>query len=354
MLEHFNVADKKYLFALENSHSEHLKIEVLDEQEKFTGEITGGLTGEISYSKAYGQGQCSSCSFTLVKQYLSGAGFYKLLPRRKLRVRQGIGGSSEIWWFDLGVFVVSAISDSGSLVTINCSDKYALLDKKLIAEPTVIPAGTSVAAAVKFLVGNTDTKKIIFDPVLEGKTTISDISIQAGTSTGQVINELSGIHFCGCRYNNFGHLAVTKNNLDRSGFAATYNFSENFVEFSTETNYTNVINSVSVFAESADGKQLVSRKTNNAPLSPISTDKIGEKATVVTLNYGYLQWEVDSYAEYFLKYKSIMHSSVTVEAPIIPHLKLLDIVSLCNKNYAVTEISNGNYKLADTKSIVNV
>lgn len=216
----------------------------------------------------------------------------------KVKIQRGIQTSSATYWWNRGIYVLTDPTadhkGSGKTVSLNGSDKWALLDGSLggtLIDTTVIANGTNVADAIRAVATLAGETKFAFD--ICTVTTPYTVTKEAGTNIAELLKELALIPSWDLYYDINGYLRFTPlidplqkqvvADLSVDGiYRKCYIDSSYSPEWSKIKNYWKVIG----YSDSDTGIIYDGFSQNNNPYSPTNTatppNGIGIKAEVLT------------------------------------------------------------------------
>ncbi len=220
---------QEYINAIKGKSIEpDFRIYILNPDETIYKEISDDLIyGLGSLTINYQQGQRRSLNFALdnsSKEYTPNPNNRKIWIGTKIRLDLGIKlKDGTIYYKQNGIFVVSdpvvTRHNAEEIVTIQCYDKFALLDGTLggtIDATWEISAGKNIRDAIQEILllndgtGNPyDSKLMFFDPQYLTTQTAYTVEKAPGSSWGEMIIELADMIACDVYYNEFGNLVIS-------------------------------------------------------------------------------------------------------------------------------------------------
>lgn len=351
-MDFFDNFDQKYIDLCRNPNKyPKFKIEVLDINENTIKDVSESVildnSGSISIS--YQQGVRRSCSFSLIninKEFLptENSMFWY---HRKFKLYLGLQDQKDgnIYWFSQGVYYTKDVSCEKNKVTINGIDKFGCLTSDLGASTLnaeyKILMGESIFQVIRDIckidIGNDnylDPKEPILSPTLKDVTLPYDLSVAAGGFLGDILIDLAMVLGADIFYNNDGHLCVTEGttNFLYSTQGSQWSFSHDFSDYLSYTSnfdLSTAINKIRVWGEDKDGVFHYHTATNNNPKSPTRISLIGYRdGGDYETAMGYSDIRCQYFAEYYIKMKSIIQMSATINCTFLPHLDVNNLIDI--------------------------
>lgn len=382
-VEYYDVYDQNYMRLAKNENKILLcKIEVLDHSEYTIYDITDDIIVDSdNYSKTYEQGTQSKLSFDVYNRdnkytinenspfwFDSKFKFYKGLKDDY---------TGDIYWFSKGIFTTTNVSQEDDIISVNAVDKFGLLTSETggacLENATKINLGDEVGQMfVDMLLqdkGNhkpTDPVAPIIDFDTRHIELGEDLELSTGAYFGDIFIDLAYSLKCRLKYDNFGHLILTRGTSDFefSSKAEMWVFDDNTtadcLSASTDYDFSNVKNRVTVWGENFDGESFLAVAENDNPKSPVRISLVGYRvANTIEDMFGYEQENVDAYAEKYLQMKSIIGLGIKINCTLLPHLDVEDVVIVRNeqlglddKRFLISEITINGHEM--TLSLTNI
>ena len=186
--------------------------------------------------------------------------------QRKIKLYLGEVINNEIIYFPKGVYVMEnpnvTSKPSDAYITLNCNDKFSLLDGTNDGELDyiwVINSGTNLKTALQTLLTDAgETKPIIFDSYYDSVTVPYTIIKEEGQTYGDIILELADFLSANVYYNEEGFLVFEKDYSD-SIKGSLYDFDDSlnkgitYMSSDITYNFSDVYNSVLVIGDNVNG-----------------------------------------------------------------------------------------------------
>ena len=372
-MDFYNVASDEYMeLAKSNIRRVKTKIEILTEDETVIGEIgEDTIMDTDNFDSEYSQGVQSKLTFSVpnISPLYTGGESSWFWYSRRIKYWKGLAepSNNNTYWFSKGVFVVTGIQVDHDTVSITCVDKFGALTSdygstmldtslKIDSESTVEKFVESLLAMPKGNGHPLDSKRPIIDYAVRIIPNGQELEMAAGTFAGDILLEFANTLKCRVYYDRDGHLRVSEGHLDYAyeNKAVAWTFYDgavaNVIKASLSYDFPKAKNVVTVWGEDFEGKQYTATAENRNAKSALSIDKVGYRVGQTKENlYGYVQENVDAYAEFYLQMQTIISTSVPIECPLmIPHLEVEQCISVHNealglidKKFLVSGISYG-------------
>jgi len=273
----------------------------------------------------------------------------------------GSDGTST-YWYSNGVFPIgdpnSTHNNSDKQVSIQCYDKFALLDGTLggVTEGTyTISSGTNIKQAVADILmsdnGNgypIDMKPLIFDSRYASTVTSYTITKSPNSSLGEIIIELANMISCDVYYNESGNLVFQAgiDDIAHINKPTLWTYSDSELEYISSNlthNFSKVKNRVTVFATNSSTNVSYSALSENTnPTSPTRISKIGIKNYYLEDNNISSDDLAQDRADYELNKLAIVQLTNNLQSTYMAHLDV-------NKCIAVSDTFFG---FKDTRFII--
>ena len=310
------------------------------------------ILGSGNYNENYQNGQRRNLNINLVNK----SGKYTpsintIWVHNKFRFDIGISFGGETYWFPRGIFVMgnpsSMHQDSDKQVTLTLEDKFALLEGKMGTLETTyeIPAGTLIKDAIEgILTIDTgagyplDLKPILYDHNFDGIVTPYTITKDPGSNFGEMILELADMLGAECFYNDIGNLCFIDINetIQDPNKPIIWHYSDEkkeFLDSSTSYDFGNVVNEVHVVGDNVNGKIYSAVASNNDPASPICIKRIGRHIEYINDAAIYSDKLAQDRADYELRCKSIINTSVSISTTFNPLIFVDNIITIEDSFY---------------------
>lgn len=310
------------------------------------------ILGSGNYNENYQNGQRRNLNINLVnKDGKYTPSINTLWVQHKFRFDIGISFGEETFWFPRGIFVMgnpsSTHQDSDKQVTLTLEDKFALLEGKMGTLETTyeIPAGTEIKDAIEgILTIDTgagyplDLKPIIYDHNFDGIVTPYTLTKDPGSNFGEMILELADMLGAECFYNDLGNLCFIDINetIQDPNKPVIWHYSDQkkeFLDSSTSYDFNNIINEVHVVGDNVNGKIFSAMARNDDPASPICVKRIGRHIDYISDAAIYSDKLAQDRADYELRCKSIVNTSVSISATFNPLIFVDNIITIEDEFY---------------------
>lgn len=359
-MDYIDVNNQQYLkIAKCESIHPKIKIEMIDNSEKnMIRDITKEVQKDsVSITENCQQGVRLTCSFTLINTDGSLTPSHDtgvLWIGSKFRIYIGLTDpdSGDTYWFPKGIYYVSNVNSSRREKTVSVEgiDKFGMLSGDLgysqLTGTYQFKAGQKVYSVIRDILmldmGNgtvIDPISPIFDANYKNELLPYDINKSSGGVLGDILIELANVLGCNIFYDYNGHLNIESGTLDisYSQDASIWDFEEilpEYVDSSLNYDYTNVINCVTVVGNNVNDKIYSYTAENNNVLSPTRIEYIGRKEGEPTeTSMAYSDARAKEYAQFLLKRKSIMQSTVDFTCTLLPHLAVDKVIAITDKYY---------------------
>lgn len=292
-----------YISNLEKSIRHHtIKIEFLrDEDESPFYTITQDYNSQDirtsgSLTVQNNNGKRSTISLTLdntTGKFLPDIDGY-LWIQRKIKLYLGEVINNEVIYFPKGIYVMedpNVVSrPSDSYITLNCNDKFSLLDGTNDGELDyiwVINSGTNLKTALQTLLTDAgEIKPIIFDAYYNSVTVPYTIIKEEGQTYGDIILELADFLSANVYYNDEGFLVFERDYGDNIK-GSLYDFDDSLYKGITYMgadityNFSDVYNSVLVIGDNVNGNLARFVVDNTDLTSPTAVGNIPKRTLVI-------------------------------------------------------------------------
>jgi hypothetical protein len=310
------------------------------------------ILGSGNYNENYQNGQRRNLNINLVnKEGKYTPSINTIWVQNKFRFDIGISFGGETYWFPRGIFIMgnpsSTHQDSDKQVTLTLEDKFALLEGKMGTLETTyeIPAGTLIKDAIESILTidtgagyPLDLKPILYDHNFDGIVTPYTITKDPGSNFGEMILELANMLGAECFYNDIGNLCFidineTIQDLNKPIIWHYSDEKKEFLDSSTSYDFGNVVNEVHVVGDNVNGKIFSAIASNNDPASPICIKRIGRHIEYINDSAIYSDKLAQDRANYELRCKSIVNTSVSISTTFNPLIFVDNIITIEDSFY---------------------
>ena len=326
-----------------------------------------------SYSENYQNGQRRSLSVELYNEdgrYLPSIN--GLWEDVKFSFEIGIElDDGDTLWFPKGVFYISHISVSHSPskknVTVELSDKFSALEGKMgtLGDTYVIPAGNNIRDIINDVLSSSkgngellDPKEIIYPSVFESKLTQAEIKKESGATYGDIIIDLATQLSAEVFYDVDGHLTLVPinyvtNDTDKPIIFQFYDHFGDLISNDMSFDLSDVVNRIIVIGSSVSGKISRAIAVNGNADSPLCYQRIGYR-TASPINDTNITSNIlaQERADYELRNKLILKSSVSLEIPFNPLLSVNNLIGITDEYYGIEQerflIQSISYSINDS------
>ena len=304
-----------------------------------------------SLSINYQQGQRRSLNFSLRNtdgKWTPNENNNFLWIGSKFKLDLGIEINGENYWYPNGVFVIGDPSvshnNSDKQTTIQCCDKFALLDGTLggnIDGTYVINVGTNIKQAIKDILmldnGNgypLDMIPLLFDNKYKDEVTAYTITKTPDTPIGEIITELADMLSCDVYYNENGNLVFQSGLTDIANLnkPVLWKFREDELEYlnsGISYSFSKVKNRITVVGGNVNDNALYSAISENTnPKSPTRMQKIGIKNKYIEDSSIYTTQLAQDRADYELNKYSILGLAITFQSSYMAHLDVNNCIEI--------------------------
>lgn len=263
-----------------------------------------------------------------------------------------------IIWFSKGIFYVIDANVSHSVgrktVNIDLGDKFSFLESAsgTIESTYKIESGIFIRDIISDILhmnkGNGDSidnKEIIYDPSLYLKKTQTEITKEAGATYGSIILDLATQLSAEVFYDVDGHLnfiptSDTTNDFEKPILFQVYDYYGDFLSNDISINLADAINRVVVTGSTVNGWVVTATALNENPESPLCYQRIGYR-TAQIINDPNITSAVlaQERADYELRQKTILKSSVNITTTINPLLSVNNIIGITDEYYEMKQES---------------
>lgn len=331
-------------------------------------DILGG-----TYSENYQNGQRRSLSVELYNEdgrYLPSIN--GLWEDVKLSFEIGIElDNGDTLWFPKGIYYITNIMvshDPGKKkVTVEMADKFSIFEGKMgtLTDTTIIPANNTIKDIITDILsmskGNGelfDPKEIIYPSVFEGKKTQAEIKKEAGSTYGDILLGLATQLSAEIFYDTDGHLTFVPINyvtsdVDKQVIFQYYDYYGDMLSNNMSFDLSEVINRIIVTGANINGKICRAVSVNDNADSPLCYQRIGYR-TAQPINDTNITSNIlaQERADYELRNKLILKSSVSTEVIFNPLLSVNNLISITDEYYSLEQekflIQSISYSIDDS------
>ena len=183
-----------------------------------------------------------------------------------------------------------------------------------------------------------DTQTIFLDETMYDIKTPYTITKEAGSSFGEILQDLAVIMNAEMFYDIEGHLTFLRidDTIDDLNKPILWIYKDTETEYGGQTlnlNFDEVVNEVHVIGTNINSKIYSAMSVNNNPASVICTQRIGRRIMVMedtNINSDELARER---ADYELRLKSILTTSVNIHSSYLPFLTVNNLVQIQDSYY---------------------
>lgn len=309
-----------------------------------------------SYNENYQNGQRRTLSFTL----FNGNGEYTpsingVWAGTKFSLEVGLETvNGTTIWFPKGIYVVTSVSPThstdGMTVSVSLGDKYSLLTgaSGTLETTYTIEPGSEIESIIRDILSSDkgdgyvlDPKPFIYDSLFKGKKTQATITQEAGSTYGDIINELATQLSAEVFYDVEGHLNLVAinevtNEVDKPILYDFYEDKGDFGENNFSFNFEEVVNRVIVIGSNVNSLLCQATAVNDDPSSPLCYQRIGYR-TASPINDSNITTIplAEERATYELRNKLILKSSITTPARFNPLLLVNNLITVTDEFYGL-------------------
>lgn len=264
--------------------------------------------------------------------------------------------NGNIAWFKKGVYVVANATPTHEpgrhSVSLELSDKFSLFEgaSGTLGMNYTIPVGTNIEDALtdilQYQMGNgdkIDPKPMIYNSAFKGKKTQATISKEAGSNLGEIISELCTQLNAEYFYDvegNFNAVPINDvtNDADKPIIDELYADRGDFTSNNLSFDFSTIINRVYVTGSTTNGGYYEAVAVNDDPSSPLCYQRIGYR-TASPINDTNITSDVlaQDRANYELRNKLILKSTVSVQTPFNPLYIVNNIITLTDDFYGMVQ-----------------
>lgn len=308
-----------------------------------------------SYSENYQNGQRRSLSITLFNE----DGRYKpsingIWANVKFSFEMGLElNDTSVLWFPKGVYEVTSVSithePGNNAVSMELSDKFSVLEGKsgTLETSFLIDVGVEAEDVIRDILryqkgdGNMlDPKEFIYDSSFKGKLIEAQISKEAGSNFGEIINEIATQLSAEVFYDTEGHLNFVPINyvsddIDKPIIYQIYDHAGDFGSNNLSFDLNSVVNRIIVIGSSVNGEVCQAISVNDDPSSPLCYQRIGYR-TDSPINDTNITNTIlaKERADYELRTKLILKASASVSVMYNPLLLVNNFIGVTDEFYS--------------------
>ena len=308
------------------------------------------ILGTGSYNENYQNGQRRSINISLDNSN----GKYtpdlnKIWVNNRFRLDVGmevLDGTNRTFWFIRGIYILgnptATHSFSDKQVELSLLDKFAYLEGKSGTLETTyeIPAGTNIEEAIMGILSldngsgyPIDLKPIIYDSRFKGMTMPYTLSKDAGSTLGEMILDIGTILNAEVYYNTEGNLCFisineTINDTDKPTLWDYTDLEKEYFGSTISCDFENVVNEIHVVGDSITSDLVYAMAQNRNPESPICIQIIGRRVDYINDANIQTQERAQDRANYELRKRSILDTSITLPVAFNPLLFVNNIITL--------------------------
>lgn len=277
-------------------------------------------------------------------------------------------------WFPKGIFYISNLSvshdPSKKKVNVEMADKFSILEGKpgTLSDTYVIPAGNNIRNIIKDILsmskGNgelLDPKEFIYPSVFKNKVTQAEIKKESGATYGDIIIDLATQLSAEVFYDVEGHLNFVPinyvtNDVDKPVIFQFYDIYGDILSNDMSFDLSDVVNRVIVIGASVSGKISRAVAVNDNADSPLCYQRIGYR-TSSPINDTNITSDIlaQERADYELRNKLILKSSVSIVVPFNPLLSVNNLIGITDEYYDIEQerflLQSINYSIDSSGSM---
>lgn len=307
-----------------------------------------------SYSENYQNGQRRSLSITLFNE----DGRYKpsingIWANVKFSFEMGLElGDMSVLWFPKGVYEVTTVSTThepeNKTVSLELSDKFSILEGKsgTLESSYIIDVGSEAEDVIKDILRHQkgdgsplDPKEFIYDSSFKGKLIEAQISKEAGSNFGEIINDIATQLSAEVFYDTEGHLNFVPINyvtddIDKPIIYQIYDYAGDFGSNNLSFDLNSIVNRVIVIGSSVNGEVCQATSVNDDPASPLCYQRIGYR-TDSPINDTNITNTIlaKERADYELRTRLILKASASVSTMYNPLLLVNNFIGITDEFY---------------------
>lgn len=344
-----NSVSQNYLSACSRPHKLKFSAFLTDRYGDYICNISDKIVS-ISTSSKYTQGCRTSCQVELKPKFDISDEDFIFSSDNRLALFSEI----EEYQFNEGCFIPASVSFSQSTISVDLLDKFALftdaLNNHTLTENLTIRSGSNTATAISDILTLDDGTNHPTDPIapiinhrLYSKALPIDIEVSQNAFIGKVLTEIASVCSSDIYYNPCGQLVIEDNIPDSDfRFASAFSFKSSdryFRQGTLSTDYTKIINMVTVCGTDKNGLNINATVRNNNPKSPNRIQLVGLKPTVMQTDLCDTEERCKDYAEYLLRKYSLSAKTISFSYCVLPHLREGNIIDFDNERYFITDLT---------------
>lgn len=344
-----NSVSQSYISACLHPHKLKFSAFLTDRYGDYIRNISDEIVS-VSVSSKYTQGCRASCQLTLKPDFNISDEDFIFSPDNRIALFSEI----EEYRFNEGCFIPASVSLSERTITVDLLDKFALftdsLNNHTLTENLTIRSGSNIATAVSDILTIDDGTNHPTDPIvpiinhrLYSEILPIDIEISQNSFIGKALTEIASVCSSDIYYNPCGQLVIEDNIPDSDfRFASAFSFKSSdryFRQDTLSTDYTKIINMVTVCGTDKNGLNINATVRNNNSRSPNRIQLVGLKPTLIQTDLCDTAERCSDYAEYLLRKYSLSAKTVSFSYCVLPHLREGNIIDFDNERYFITDLT---------------
>ena len=250
------------------------------------------------------------------------------------------------YWFPRGIYILgnptASRSNSDKQVELSLLDKFAYLEGKSGTLETTyeIPAGTDIEEAIIGILSldngsgyPIDLKPIVYDSRFKGMKMPYTLSKDAGSTLGEMILDIGTILNAEVYYNTEGSLCFisineTINDTDKPTLWDYTDAEPEYFNSTISCDFENVVNEIHVVGDSVTADLAYAIAENRNPESPICIQIVGRRVEYINDANIYSKERAQDRADYELRKKGILETSITLPVAFNPLLFVNNIITI--------------------------
>ena len=256
-----------------------------------------------------------------------------------------------VLWFPCGVYLINSIDTSHNqaenIVSLNLSDKFSRFEGKMgILEGTYeIPKGTNIKKCIGDILWISagegyplDSKPFLYDQQFETVSTPNTITKEAGSTFGEILQDLAMVLDAEMYYNEEGLLTFVPINritddLQKPTLWVYKDIELEYGEQNINYNFDEVVNEVHVIGNNIDNEIFAASAQNTNAASPICIQRIGRRISVIEDSNISADYKAQERANYELRLASIVNTTVNFQSSFLPFLTVNNLVEIHDDYY---------------------
>lgn len=270
----------------------------------------------------------------------------------KIKFEAGIEKyNGDVIWFRCGVYLINSIdttrSQAENVVSLSLSDKFSRFEGKMgILEGVYeIPVDTDIYNCIRDILWMTsgdgyclDPQPFLYDKDLRGKKTPYTLTKEAGTSWGEILQDLAVMLDAEMYYNEEGLLTFVPinsitNDLNKP---VLWIYKDTELEYGEQTinyNFDEVVNEIHVIGNNINGSIFSASASNTNIISPICIQRIGRRISVIEDSNISTDYKASERANYELRLASIVNTTVNFQSSFLPFLTVNNLIQIYDDYY---------------------